>query len=323
MGAPSASNLYANSGSAATYGFYDRRRFGILRGRATFAASATATVVGAVTLPANAKVRWAQANVSTALVLSTATRWGIGTTADPDMFLHGSSTTAAGTISRDTEVNQGVFPIFTNQVVGTLGGASSTAAYTLTTFSGQTVSAIPANFLKPGDIIRMRGSGVIAWGTDGTHILKVLSGTDIVLQGPTTTPVDGDMFAFDVDMTITAIGTSGKFYSSGRSYQGTAGSAAGAADIPSAGFLTTTTLDTTAAFTPSVTGIFSTSQAAHGGTMNQFTIEVYRPLTPVSASTTALVVTALANTGFGAGTGTSGAIDYEIGFEEIAGPSTS
>lgn len=312
MPAPTASALFNTTGQL-SYGANDARAMGVYRCRsAAFAASATAAL--ALQLPANARVISAQANPSTAVVLATATRYGVGTSADPDAILISGTTTTAGTAVGPVPYVTHI-PIFSNSIAGTAGGVSSTAAFTLSTFSGQTVAPIPANFLKPGDIIRMRGSGTIAWGTDGTFILKVLSGTDIVIQGATITPVDGDMFSFDVDMTIRAIGSSGTFVSGGRTYTGTAGSAAGAADVSTGGFLASTALDTTAAFTPTVTGIFSTSQAAHGGTMNQFSIEVLRPVLPISATATTLVVTALSNAGVSAGTGTSGVVDVEITYE--------
>lgn len=318
MSAPTAASLFTTSGKL-NYGWYDNSKRGVYRCRsAAFAASATAAL--ALDFPANARILWAQANPSTAVVLSTATRYGVGTTADPDAVLISGTTVTAGTTVGPVPYISGI-PIFTNQIVGTTGTAAG-SALTLSTFSGQTVAPIPANFLKPGDIIRMRGSGTLVQGGSSTFTLKVLSGTDIALQSGAPVVVTGDHFSFDCDMTVTAIGTSGKFYSSGRSWVGTGSAAAGAADIPTSSFLTTTTLDTTAAFTPSVTGTFSASDSSTA-IMNQFTIEVIRPQLPVSASATTLVVTALSNAGVSAGTGTTGVVDVEIHFELMQGIATA
>lgn len=329
MSAPTAASLFTSTGRT-DYGFYDKRKFGVLRCRATFAAAATAAFVP--TLPANARVVACQANVSTALVLATALRYGIGTTADPDAFLISSLTTAAGTVSRDTDVGRGVFPIFSNSVIGTTGtSATANTSIPISVFSGQTVAPIPANFLKPGDIIRMRGNGTLVQGGSSTCTIKVLggtAGTDIVLASGVPTIVSGDIFTFDCDMVIRSIGaggstTAGAFTSSGRTYVGTAGSAAGAADIPSAGLLALTALDTTAAFTPTVSAYFSGSTDGSTAIMNNFTIEVIRPVLPVSSSATTLVVTSLSNAGISTGTGTSGAVDVEVFFEELQTIATS
>ena len=292
------------------FGYFGNLRLGMLHEQVTVAASAATQALG-TKLPAYAEPIKAGMVLDGAATLTTALRFGLGTTADPDALVIGSLAVADNTKYGPVPV-RGSFPIFSNSVIGTTGGASSTAAFTLSTFSGQTVAPIPANFLKPGDIIRIRGSGTIAWGTDGTFILKVLAGTDIVLQAATITPQDGDCFTFDVDINIRSIGaggstTAGAFTSGGRTYVGTNAVVAGAADAPSGGFLALTALDTTAAFTPTVTGIFSTSQAAHNGIMNSYSIEVIRPVLPPSSSETTLAVTTLSNAGISTGTATAAA----------------
>lgn len=329
MSAPSASSLFSTAGKI-TYNQNDNNKRAVWRCRsAAFAASATAAL--ALDLPANARILWAQCNPSTAVVLSTATRYGIGTAADPDAVLISGLTTTAGTTVGPVPYIPGI-PIFSNSVIGTTGNsATANTSIPISVFSGQTVAPIPANFLKPGDIIRMRGNGTLVQGGSSTCTIKVLggtAGTDVVLASGAPTIVTGDIFSFDCDMVIRSIGaggstTAGAFTSSGRTYVGTAGSAAGAADIPSAGLLALTALDTTAAFTPTVSAFFSGSTDGSTAIMNNFTIEVIRPLLPVSASATTLVVTALSNAGVSAGTGTSGVVDVEVHYELMQGIATT
>lgn len=332
MSAPTASSLFAAAGTK-TYGFFDKKKFGVIRGRASMvSAAATATI--AQQLPANAKVKWAQANVSSAVGLTTALRYGIGTTADPDAFLISGLTMTAGTVSKDPSVGDGVYPIFSNSVIGTTGtSGTANTSIPISVFSGQTVAPIPANFLKPGDIIRMRGCGTLVQGGSSTCTIKVLggtAGTDVVLASGAPTIVSGDIFTFDCDMVIRSIGaggstTAGAFTSSGRTYVGTAGSAAGAADIPSAGLLALTALDTTSAFTPTVSAFFSGSTDGSTAIMNNFSIEVIRPALPVSSSATTLVLTTLSNAGISTGSSadSTGTVDFEIGFEELEAIATA
>lgn len=319
MSAPSAATLFTEAGTT-TYGHYDNNRRGVIRCRSTFTADTTATLP---VLPANAKVLWAQSNISTALVYSTAVRYGIGTTAMPCAFLISGTGTTVGTAGAPTTLpvrNEAVFPIFSNSVLGAVTNVAAQAAVAATT--GQATASIPANFLKPGDIVRIRCQGLIGWGTDGTAVVKMLFGasgsSDIAGQTATITPADGDTFGMDIDIHITAVGTAGEWTSAGRTYIGTKNVVAGAADGPAFTFLGATAVDTTVATLPVINITFSTTQAAHTIKLDQLSIEVIRPQLPVSSSTTALIITSVDKQGISAGSITSGVIDSEIHFEEMA-----
>lgn len=270
-------------------------------------AVATAGAIPANFMPFAAGLRCDLGGVT----LTTAVRLGLGVAStDPDALCLSGTTMTAGSQTVQRCHSPGM--IFANQVAGTAGGASSTAAATLTTFTGQTPTPIAANSLKPGDVIRIRGGGTIGWGTDGTAILKVLIGTDIVAQSATITPQDGDIFTFDVDVTIRTVGATGTFVATGRFYIGTASVVAGAADGPSGTYLGSTAVDTTAAISPSVTIIFSTSQAAHNGVLQAYSIEVIRPQTAYFGAAAAFpLVSCVSAAGIQAGTGT-GNVTYSI-----------
>lgn len=284
-------------------------RLAMLQEQVTVAASSATTALS-TQLPPYADVISAGMVLDGAATLTTALRFGLGTTADPDSLVIGSLS-VADNAKYGPVWYRGSFPIFSNSVIGTTTSAAA-GAVTVSVFSGQTVAPIPANFLKPGDIIRMRGNGTLVQGGSSTVTIKVLSGTDIVIASGAPTAVSGDIFNFDVDMTIRSIGaggstTAGAFTSGGRTWVGTSASAAGAADIPTGGFLALTALDTTAAFAPTVTATFSGGADGGSAVMNNFSIEVIRPVLPASATAVTLAVTTLSNAGISTGTATAAA----------------
>lgn len=157
--------------------------------------------------------------------------------------------------------------------------ASSTAvtAAVETTFSNGTVT-IPKNTLQIGDRIRIRARGTIgtATGSETTNI-KVKIGANILFSTGVVDPVSGDIFFLDGMATIRTIGASGTFVSSGLTYLGTSASAAGAQDVPSASFLGSTAIDTTADNTITVT--CTNSSTGESVTLDELLVEVVRGTT--------------------------------------------
>lgn len=244
--------------------------------------AAVASITLANKAPARSRLLWGGFSLIGAATLVTAANIGFGTAAIPTLIAMSGATGVAHAVTANTKFGpqwaQSTNMIFNATASSALIGATSTAEATHVfslAATGQAAPSIAANTLKVGDIIRCRGKGTIAWGTDGTLTIRVKLGTDIYLA-TVITPVDADVWGFDLDITITAIGATGSARSAGRTYIGTADSTPGAADKGSFNFLAATALDTTAAVAPICTAQFSTSQAAHGSTMDMFSVEIIR-----------------------------------------------
>lgn len=143
------------------------------------------------------------------------------------------------------------------------GTALSNTVSTEQSYAGAGNSVvIPANSLKVGDVIRGQLQIVVsAAASTDTHTVKVKIGSNIVAVTGVPDSVTGDVVVIHYTIVVRTIGASGTAISFSLSFQGTTGSAAGAADIPTGSALASFTLDTTAATTIQVTSTWSATTA--------------------------------------------------------------
>lgn len=269
-------------------------------------------------IPANSRLIWAGMSLIGAATLATAVNIGFGPAALPTLLLMTGSGGFAHAVTAGTKFgpvfNRSPGMIFQlNASSAAIGNASTAEATFVASLAatGQAPPSIPANTLKVGDVIRIRGGGRVVVAATGTVTINVKIGSDIYL-GMTSgsTPVTGDLFNFDTDIQITAIGATGSARATGRGYIGTTGVVAGANDIPFGAFLGATALDTTAAVAPIVTGTFSGS-GTQNLVLDQFTVEIIRNSQDlILPADTALLVNPVTKAGLLAGT---------IGSTSIAG----
>lgn len=140
--------------------------------------------------------------------------------------------------------------------------AASTAVTNTTTETLFDKSAtIPANSLRPGDVIRVRGQG-IATATNSTDTLTAnlyvggLAGTSVASTGALDV-ANNDIFYIDAEIVVRDIGATGHIIASGIVNIGTPGTA-----TCKAFNLASTAIDTTAA---QVVGVSATWSAASAG----------------------------------------------------------
>lgn len=168
-----------------------------------------------------------------------------------------------------------------NGVLYSATAASNTVTNTTveTAFSNSTYT-IPANSLQAGDVIRIRGQGLVvgAANTD-TITIKVKLGSTAILTSPAPDTVTNDIFVFDTDLIIRTIGASGTFVAGGTASIQTPSAAAGAADITAPSFVGSTAINTTTTNAITVTVTWSVADTADQARLDVLTIELYRPTT--------------------------------------------
>lgn len=121
-----------------------------------------------------------------------------------------------------------------------------------TTFSNGTVS-IPANTLKAGDVIRIRGTAVVTGqNSTNTHQVKVKIGSTTLADSGAVSLAASDVVEFDLYLTVRDIGATGHFVVMGQINFGTPGTATWrAVNVAS------TVIDTTAAASITITSTAS------------------------------------------------------------------
>jgi hypothetical protein len=304
----------STDGGSITYKLFDNLKYGVLRSRVALAAAASGTL--GIQLPANARPLWAQSNIVSAFTHSTATRYGVGTSADPDAYILSSTTTTAGTTTGPTFL-ESPGCIFSNSVAS--AAITNTNAATAFSFTGQAIPSIPANFLKPGDVIRINYQG-IATATDSTDTLAIAVkvGSVTVSTQAANDVANNDVFVGTAVAVVRAVGSSGTLVA-----MDLATLDADADGDPAVGAaVASTTLDTSAAVDVSVTATWSVATLSNSCRLDILTIEVLRPALQISSSATDLLVSAVSNAGVQAGT-TTGTVDVEIHFEVLNGIVTS
>lgn len=304
----------ASDSGSITYKLFDNRKIGVLRSRVAIAAAATASL--GVDLPANARVLWTQSNINSAFTHSTATRYGVGTTADPDAFILSGTTTTAGTTTGPTLMESPGL-IFANSIAST--AITNTNAATAFAFSGQTIPSVAANVLKPGDVIKIHYQG-IATATNSTDTLAIavkFGGVTIATQAANDV-ANSDVFVGTAVAVVRAVGSSGTIVA-----MDIGSLDADAVDDPAVvGNVASTALDTTAACAPSVEATWSVASTSNSCRLDILTCEVLRPKLQVSSSATSLLLSAVSDAGVQVGT-TTGTADVEIHFEVVTGITTS
>lgn len=175
---------------------------------------------------------------------------------------HGVALVAGVTLLAPTDDQFHLTPWVGAGLMGEITAASTAIVDSVST--EQTYSngsyTIPANSLRPGDVIRGRVHVGAITGGAGTLTVKVKYGSTIIAVTGAPVIVTGDFVTVDYAMTVRTIGATGTAVASSISHSGTAGAAAGAADIPTgSGLAVISTLDTTAAVTISVTAQWSTT----------------------------------------------------------------
>jgi hypothetical protein len=170
----------------------------------------------------------------------------------------GSSMLYSNTAASNTVTNTNTETVFQ------VGGA--TIGYT-----------IPAASLVAGDVIRVRGGGLIvgAANTD-TIVVKVYLGSTAVLTSPTIDAVTNDIFEFDGDIYIRSVGNSGTYVAGGWFWNGTPAAAAGAADIGAGTAVGSTAINTNTTNLISVKVTISVVDTADQVRLDKLSVELLR-----------------------------------------------
>lgn len=275
--------------------------------KVTVAAGGSAATLS-TPIPAYSRVLWSDIYNEDTLALSTAVRVGLGTTADPDLYGLSGLTLTAGTHNAPY-FGWGNTMLYSNQAAST----ALTNSVTATTFD--TKYSMPANSLKPGDVIRVKYQG-IATATNSTDTLAI----DVVFGGTTiaataaTDAADNDIFVGEFDIIVRSVGATGTFVARGfGGALGASGTATGRAR-----FKASTSFDTTAAFDVGVQGTWSVASASNSCRLDVITIELCRPGNAITQAQTDLKLTPVSAAGAAAGTFNS-ATDFfvNIVYEEF------
>lgn len=133
--------------------------------------------------------------------------------------------------------------------------------------------SIPANLLKAGDAIRIRGH-VTVNDNNGTDTLTLLLkfGSVTVVASAALDVADSDVFYFDALVTVRTIGATGTIVANGV----TAYDAAGTDTEPNNFVLAETSIDTTAAIVVAVNADWSAAHADNEASLTMLTVELNR-----------------------------------------------
>jgi hypothetical protein len=189
---------------------------------------------------------------------------------------------AAAIVKGDKLISDGTGCLVKAVVVGNQQLYSNTAASSsINTVAVETAFSLSytftANTLKAGDVVRIRGQGLVsAVNASDTLIIKVKVGSTAIYTSATVVVAANDIFVFDAEAIIRTIGTAGTFVGYGTGYIGTPGVAAGAADIPGAGSVGSTAINTTTTVAITVTATWSASSANNACRLDNLSIELLR-----------------------------------------------
>lgn len=144
--------------------------------------------------------------------------------------------------------------------------AASSAAVTNTTVETafDVSHSIPANFLKVGDIIRIRAAArATATNSTDTLTLKLKLGTTVIATTATIDVANGDAGFFDVSFRVRSIGATGSIATAGEATLKTTTTAVTGVH----------TIDTTAANAVAVTATWSVANAGNSAELTSLEIE--------------------------------------------------
>ena len=144
------------------------------------------------------------------------------------------------------------------QYSATAASTALTNTTTETSFDNSSV-VMPANTLNAGDVIRLRAQGICT-STNSTDTLnvKVKIGSTVIAATGAVDVANNDIFFVDVDIPIRTIGASGTLVATGLVGLGVEGTVTAKPTK-----LASTTIDTTASNTLSVTGTWSVASASN------------------------------------------------------------
>lgn len=149
--------------------------------------------------------------------------------------------------------------------------ASTTVTNTTaeTTFSNGTIT-IPANSLKVGDVLRIRGQVTVP-STNSTDTLSIkvnIAGSTALLTVPALDVANADIVTFDLTLVVRTIGATGTIYGFGWYTTGPSATATAKAFT-----LASTTVDTTAAASITVTATWSVASTSNQAILQALTAE--------------------------------------------------
>lgn len=150
--------------------------------------------------------------------------------------------------------------------------ASAAISNTTTETAFDKSFSIPANTLKPGDIIRVRAQA-IATATNVTDTLDLqlrLGTTDILATGAVDV-ANGDIGFIDADIVIRTIGASGTLVAAGHTALGAPGTVTSKPKL-----LGSTAIDTTVAQSVNVSATWSVANAGNSVRLDIMNVEIIR-----------------------------------------------
>lgn len=151
------------------------------------------------------------------------------------------------------------------------------ASATLTALAAETVFSngtytLPANFLKVGDILKIRTKAVvIAQNSTNTHTIKVYVGSTALANSGALALAAGEYSIIDIVLTVRTIGASGTIIA-----DGIMASNPGATPAVVGFTLASTTLDTTAAAAFTVKATQSANSAGNQVRLDEYSITLVR-----------------------------------------------
>lgn len=159
--------------------------------------------------------------------------------------------------------------LVTNNLLANKVAASTAISNTVSTEQDfDKTYTIPANSLKAGDLLRIRGHVVVsAQASTDTLTVKVYIGSTAVVTTAAVDAAVGDIVFFDILVVIRTIGASGTMVASFLQANGVPGTV-----TAKPGFLASTTIDTTAAKVVKVSATWSATSATNTCALQSFTV---------------------------------------------------
>lgn len=287
----------------------DGFRLGLLSQRVEVGTAAASASL-ARNLPAGARVIRAAASAAALVTLATATHLALGDATTPSLFGMSATTMTAGTRLFNQPCVGSVYTYANNAA-----SAALTASDTATNFDK--AGTIPANFLRPGDVIRVRWQG-IATATNSTDTLRsrLMLGTVAVVTQAAVDVANNDVFQGEATIIVRAIGASGAIVAAATSPVIGAAKQDGTSSITARSeFLASTAVDTTAALTVAIEGKWSSTNAGNSCRLDMIHVEVVRAGSLELPAETTPILASVTSAGVATGT-LAGTVDCFIWFWE-------
>lgn len=193
--------------------------------------------------------------------------------ADPSVGAYaGIVVEAAATGDATVKVKLDPTSTYGNSLVYSAVAASAPVTNATTETAFDKSFSIPANTLKPGDIIRVRAQA-IATATNATDTLDLqlrLGTTDILATGAVDV-ANGDIGFIDADIVIRTIGAGGTLVAAGHTALGAPGTVTSKPKL-----LGSTAIDTTVAQSVNVSATWSVANAGNSCRLDIMNVEIIR-----------------------------------------------